>query len=80
MDSNSNPDGIEFPVPGNDDALRAINTYCELIVDAVLDGLQAEIGQSGGDAGLAEDAPAENLEAVAEEAPAAEGDDAAATA
>ena len=80
LDSNSNPDGIEFPVPGNDDALRAINTYCELIVDAVLDGLQVEIGQSGGDAGLAEDAPAENLEAAAEEAPAAEGDDAAATA
>jgi len=62
LDSNSDPDGIEFPVPGNDDALRAINTYCELVVDAVLDGLQAEISESGGDAGMAEDAPSEAIE------------------
>lgn len=62
LDSNSNPDGIEFPVPGNDDALRAINTYCELVVDAVLDGLQAEISESGGDAGMAEDALGETIE------------------
>jgi len=74
LDSNSNPDGIEFPVPGNDDALRAITTYCELMVDAVLDGLQAEVGASGGDAGLAAEAPVERaVEEADAEAPVVEG-------
>lgn len=46
LDSNSNPQGITFPVPGNDDAMRAIALYCNLFSDAVLDGLQAGlIGQ-----------------------------------
>ena len=41
LDTNSDPDGITYPVPGNDDAARAIQTYCDLIADAVLDGLAA---------------------------------------
>ncbi|MCK6453831.1 MAG: 30S ribosomal protein S2 [Alphaproteobacteria bacterium] len=61
IDSNSDPVGITFPIPGNDDAMRAIELYCDLIADAVLDGLQAEIMHSGGDVGEAEQAPAENL-------------------
>ncbi len=36
LDTNSDPDGITYPVPGNDDAARAIQTYCDLIADAVL--------------------------------------------
>ena len=44
LDTNSDPDGITYPVPGNDDAARAIQTYCDLVADAVLDGLAA--GQS----------------------------------
>ena len=41
LDSNSDPTGIAFPIPGNDDAMRAISLYCDLVVEAVLDGLQA---------------------------------------
>ena len=41
LDSNSDPEGITTPVPGNDDAMRAIALYCNLLADAVLDGLQA---------------------------------------
>ena len=42
IDSNSSPEGINFPVPGNDDAQRAIHLYCDLVSGAVLDGLQKE--------------------------------------
>ena len=50
-DSNANPDGIAYPIPGNDDALRAINLYCDLISGAVLDGMQAELKAAGVDLG-----------------------------
>ncbi len=53
LDTNSDPDGITYPVPGNDDAARAIQTYCDLIADAVLDGLAAGASQSGVDLGAA---------------------------
>ena len=52
-DSNANPDGITYPIPGNDDALRAINLYCDLISGAVLDGIQAELKAAGVDVGAA---------------------------
>ena len=83
IDSNANPAGITHPVPGNDDAIRAISMYCDLMVGSVLDGIQAEIGSTGGDIGAAEVAPTEELPvepapaavlaeaAPAEEAPAA---------
>ncbi|HYD30602.1 MAG TPA: 30S ribosomal protein S2, partial [Azospirillaceae bacterium] len=61
IDSNSNPDGIAFPIPGNDDALRAIDSYCDLISGAVLDGLQAEMVAAGIDVGSAEEIPGEDL-------------------
>ena len=51
LDSNSSPDGIAYPIPGNDDAMRAIHLYCELVAGAVLDGLQAELVASGIDIG-----------------------------
>lgn len=51
LDTNSDPDGITYPIPGNDDALRAIETYCELISGAILDGLQAELTSKGVDLG-----------------------------
>ncbi len=73
VDSNSNPDDITLPIPGNDDAMRAIQLYCDLFAGAILDGLQQEMATSGVDTGAAEAPPAENLEAVAaaEETPAA---------
>lgn len=46
-DTNSNPDGIEYPVPGNDDAIRSIEFYCENLASAVLSGMQAEITARG---------------------------------
>ena len=55
LDTNANPDGVQYPIPGNDDALRAIELYCDLASDAVLDGLQAEMGRSGKDIGAAAD-------------------------
>ena len=51
IDSNSSPEGVTYPIPGNDDAMRAISLYCELISGAVLDGLQAELVASGVDIG-----------------------------
>jgi len=51
LDSNSSPEGIAYPIPGNDDAMRAIHLYCDLVSNAVLDGLQAELAASGVDIG-----------------------------
>jgi small subunit ribosomal protein S2 len=59
IDSNSNPEGVTYPIPGNDDAMRAISLFCELISGAVLDGLQAEMVASGVDAGEQEEPVAE---------------------
>ena len=68
LDSNSDPRGISHPVPGNDDAIRAIELYCELLSGAVLDGIQTEVGKSGGDIGASEVAPVEELPAELEAA------------
>jgi small subunit ribosomal protein S2 len=84
LDSNSSPDGIAYPIPGNDDAMRAIHLYCDLFAGAVLDGLQAELAASGVDIGaravLAAEAVAADDEvepAVAEAAPEPTMDEAA---
>jgi small subunit ribosomal protein S2 len=55
LDSNSSPDGIAYPIPGNDDAMRAIHLYCDLVCGSVLDGLQAELAASGVDIGARAD-------------------------
>jgi small subunit ribosomal protein S2 len=70
IDSNSDPEGINYPIPGNDDSIRAINLYCEMISGAVLSGIQSEIAVSGGDIGAREDAH-EELPPGEAEAPAA---------
>ena len=64
LDTNSAPEGIDYPIPGNDDAARAIALYCDLIARAALDGMAAQMGSAGIDIGAMEEAPAE--EAVAE--------------
>jgi small subunit ribosomal protein S2 len=76
VDSNSEPDIVTYPVPGNDDASRAINLYCDLMVGAVLDGIQAEMTASGADLGALEELPEEPvpLSDGAEEPPAYNGD------
>ena len=55
VDSNSDPNNISYPIPGNDDASRAINLYCDLMVGAVLDGIQVEMAASGADIGASEE-------------------------
>ena len=54
LDSNSDPDGITFPVPGNDDAGRDIALYCDLISRAAIDGISRAAGAMGLDLGEAE--------------------------
>ena len=54
-DSNTNPSGVDYPIPGNDDALRAISLYCDLVAASVLKGLESNLEQSGVDIGEAED-------------------------
>jgi small subunit ribosomal protein S2 len=55
VDSNADPQGVTYPIPGNDDAIRAINLYCDMIAAAVFDGISAELQASGVDLGAAED-------------------------
>ena len=75
LDSNSNPNGVDYPIPGNDDAMRAITLYCDLISGAILDGLQQEATASGKDLGEAVEAPVEPaLEEAAAAAPAVSGE------
>lgn len=65
LDTNTDPNDITYPVPGNDDALRAIHLYCDLFSSAVLAGIQAEMAQGGDlgalDAPLHEDLPGTEL-------------------
>lgn len=75
LDTNCNPDEVDYPIPGNDDAARAITLYCDLIAKAALDGIARQQGASGVDMGAsAEPAVEEALaaEPAKEEAPAVE--------
>ncbi len=73
VDSNCNPDGIDYIIPGNDDAARAIALYTDLMARAALDGMTAQMGAAGIDLGEMEEAPVEEVVAeVVVEAPAEE--------
>ena len=82
VDTNCSPDGVDYIIPGNDDAARAITLYCDLAARAALDGMSAQLGAAGVDIGEFEEAPMEELvedaaaateeAAVAEETPAEE--------
>jgi small subunit ribosomal protein S2 len=74
LDSNSDPEGIDFPIPGNDDALRAIALYCDLLAGSVLDGLTSEMAAAGVDIGAAEEAPVEEIPAELDQAAAPEAE------
>jgi small subunit ribosomal protein S2 len=59
VDTNCSPDGITFPIPGNDDAGRAVALYCELVARAAIDGISRGQSDRGIDVGEAVDVPAE---------------------
>jgi small subunit ribosomal protein S2 len=59
VDTNCDPDGIDFPIPGNDDAGRAITLYCDLMARAAIDGLERGQAAAGVDVGASEAPPAE---------------------
>jgi small subunit ribosomal protein S2 len=66
LDSNSDPQGIDYPVPGNDDAARAIALYCDLVARAVIEGLAKSQASYGHDLGAAAEPIAEEaIEALA---------------
>ena len=77
IDSNCDPALVTHPVPGNDDAIRAINLYCDLFARAVIDGLQQELAASGADIGAAVEGLAEDLPPADAAAPAEPPADAA---
>ncbi len=72
VDTNTSPEGVDYIIPGNDDAARAIALYCDLASRAALDGMTAQMGAAGVDLGALAETPAEDLEA--EETVAAESD------
>ena len=69
LDTNSDPDGIAFPIPANDDASRAIQLYCDLVARAAIDGISRSQGAAGVDLGEAEAPIAEPLPEAAAETP-----------
>ena len=70
LDSNCDPEAADFPIPGNDDAARAISLYCDLIADAVLDGMTEAQASAGVDLGAAVNPVELAIEDVAPAAPA----------
>lgn len=67
VDTNCSPDDVDYVIPGNDDASRAIALYCNLVADAVIDGISASQAALGVDIGELADAPAEPSVSVSEE-------------
>jgi small subunit ribosomal protein S2 len=55
VDTNCSPDGVDYVIPGNDDAARAIQLYCDLVTRAALDGMSAQLGAAGVDLGAMEE-------------------------
>ena len=66
IDSNSDPDTVDYPVPGNDDAARALELYCSLVSRAAIDGISRSSAGRGADLGAAVEAPAEEAIQAAE--------------
>ncbi len=69
VDTNCSPSGVDYMIPGNDDASRAIGLYCDLISRAALDGMSAQLGAAGVDLGEMDESPTEEIltETVEEE-------------
>jgi small subunit ribosomal protein S2 len=74
VDTNSDPDGITLPIPGNDDAGRAVALYCDLVARAAIDGISRAQGESGVDIGASEEVLEETALDEAEAGAAAPGE------
>jgi len=61
-DTNTNPEGIDYPIPGNDDAVRSVSLYCDLVGASILSGLEENLGKSGVDIGSLENNLEENIQ------------------
>jgi len=61
VDTNCSPEGVDYIIPGNDDAARAIALYCDLASRAALDGMTAQMGAAGVDLGSLEETPVEDI-------------------
>jgi len=61
VDTNCSPSGVDYMIPGNDDASRAIGLYCDLISRAALDGMSAQLGAAGVDIGEMDEAATEEV-------------------
>ncbi|WP_386681689.1 30S ribosomal protein S2 [Loktanella sp. R86503] len=68
VDTNCSPKGVDYVIPGNDDAARAIQLYCDLAARAALDGMSAQLGAAGVDMGAMEELMAEEEAAAAVDA------------
>jgi len=64
VDTNNSPKGVDYVIPGNDDAARAIALYCDLVARAALDGMSAQMGAAGVDLGALDEAPVEEAAQV----------------
>ena len=64
LDSNSSPEGITYPIPGNDDAIRSIEYYCRMVSSAVLSGMQTQLQEAGVDLGESSELPDHNFETL----------------
>lgn len=74
VDTNADPDDVDYPIPGNDDASRAIEFYCHLVSSTVLESLRHQVARAGVDVGASESFGEElemSMEAFADEAQAA---------
>jgi small subunit ribosomal protein S2 len=72
VDTNCDPDGITYVIPGNDDAGRAVALYCDLVARAAIDGISRAQGEKGIDVGASEEGPIEPT--LANDAPFVEGE------
>lgn len=61
VDTNCSPSGVDYMIPGNDDASRAIGLYCDLVSRAALDGMSAQLGAAGVDLGEMDETPTEEV-------------------
>ena len=68
VDTNSDPDTVDFAIPGNDDASRALELYCSLVSRAAIDGIARSSAGAGADLGASAETPEEPALAAAEAA------------